>query len=205
MDERRRPLHSVERTAGRRIGLLGGSFNPAHEGHLHISREALRRLGLDEVWWLVSPQNPLKPTAGMAPFAERVAGARRAARHPRIRVTDIEDRLGTVHTAETLRRLRRALPRARFVWLMGADNLAQIGRWQSWSSIFHGLPVAVFARPSYSLRATSAVAARRFRRYRRAEREGRRLADGRPPSWVFLRVRLHPASASALRSRSAKT
>jgi nicotinate-nucleotide adenylyltransferase len=139
----------------------------------------------------------------MAGFEERMAGARAAARHPRIRVSDIEARLGTVFTAETLRRLRSAYPRARFVWLMGADNLAQIGRWRDWSRIFHSLPIAVLARPTYSLRATQSVAARRFRRYRRAERAGRRLSGLGAPAWVFLHVRLHPASATALRSHPA--
>lgn len=187
----------------RRIGLLGGSFNPAHDGHRHISLEALKRLALDEVWWLVSPQNPLKPKAGMADLGDRLAGATAAKRHRRIRVTDLESRLGTVYTADTLGRLRRLFPRVRFVWLMGADNLGQLGRWRAWSRIFHTLPIAVFARPTYCLRATNAVAARRFHRHRWAERSGRILADSRPPGWVFLHGRLHPGSATALRSKPA--
>ena len=123
---------------GARIGLFGGSFNPAHEGHLQISEEALRRLGLDRVWWLVSPQNPLKPVCGMAPLAERMESARRlAAGNRRILVTDLETRLGTTYTADTLRALIRLMPRVRFVWLMGADNLIQVHQWQDWPQIFN--------------------------------------------------------------------
>src|SRR5262249_36585895 len=114
------------------IGLLGGSFNPAHAGHRHISEMALKRLGLDEVWWLVSPQNPRRRGGGMAPFAERRAGGRAAPPHPRIHVTGLEADLGTTYTAETLRRLTRRFPRDRFIWLMGADNLAQIHQWKDW-------------------------------------------------------------------------
>ena len=136
----------------RRIGLLGGSFNPAHRGHLHLSLTALQRLDLDEVWWLVSPQNPLKPVAGMAPFAARLDQARQvAAGHKRIRVTDLENRLGGSHyTADTLKALRRRFPRLRFVWLMGGDNLVQIRHWERWAEIFRTVPIAVFDRPSYS-------------------------------------------------------
>ncbi len=129
----------------RRVGLLGGSFNPAHDGHLHVSREALKRLRLDEIWWLVSPQNPLKPVAGMASLADRLVGARNVAgMGAHIRVTDLEARLGTRYTADTLAALRRRFPRTRFVWLMGADNLRQISRWDRWERIFALAPIAVF-------------------------------------------------------------
>lgn len=185
----------------RRVGLLGGSFNPAHGGHLHISREALKRLALDEVWWLVSPQNPLKPRAGMAPLAERLETARAVARDRRIKVTDIERRLGTVYTADTLAALTRRFPRLRFVWLMGADNLLQISRWERWENIFRLVPIAVFARPSYSLRSLSGPAARRYARWRLRLRDARRLAETDPPAWVFLPVRLDPRSATDIRSR----
>src|SRR5690606_10326285 len=157
--------------AGLRVGLLGGSFNPAHAGHRHISLEALRRLKLDEIWWLVTPQNPLKPVCGTAPLDRRVAAARRVADHPRIRVTDIERRLGTRYTADTLAALTARFPRTRFVWLMGADNLAQIHRWRHWTRIFHTVPIAVLDRPTYSLKASGGVAARRFARYRVSPRE----------------------------------
>jgi nicotinate-nucleotide adenylyltransferase len=185
----------------RRVGLLGGSFNPAHGGHLHISREALKRLDLDEVWWLVSPQNPLKPRVGMAGLAERMAAARAVARHPRLKVTDLESRLGTTYTADTLAALTRRFPRLRFVWLMGADNLLQISRWERWQNIFRLVPIAVFARPSYSLRSLSGQAARRYARRRLPLRDARRLADTDPPAWVFLPVRLDARSATDIRSR----
>jgi len=185
----------------RAIGLLGGSFNPAHAGHRHISAIALKRLGLGEVWWLVSPQNPLKPLAGMAPFAERLAGARATACHPRIRVTGIEADLNTSYTAETLRRLARRFPRHRFVWLMGADNLAQIHQWKDWQQIFNSVAVAVLARPSYCLRALAGLAAHRFARNRVPESAGGALRRRRPPAWVFLVGPLNPLSATAIRAR----
>ncbi|MGE0652760.1 MAG: nicotinate-nucleotide adenylyltransferase [Alphaproteobacteria bacterium] len=188
------------RRAGRRIGLLGGSFNPAHGAHRQISLAALGRLGLDEVWWLVSPQNPLKPEAGMAPFATRLAGARAVARHPRIKATGIEARLGTRYTADTILALGRRFPSLNFVWLMGADNLIQIDQWQDWQRIFNAVPVAVFARPTYCFRALAAKAARRFARARLPESQGRSLAKHPPPAWVFVHGRLNPLSASAIRA-----
>jgi len=188
---------------GLRIGLMGGSFNPAHGGHLNLSLAALKRLSLDRVWWLVSPQNPLKPDDGMAPFADRLASAEALARHPRIDVSDIEARLGTRYTADTLAALVARYPAHDFVWLMGADNLIQIPAWDRWSRIFHTVPVAVFARPSYSLRALAGPAARRFRRHRLPEGKAGQLAGLRPPAWVFCHMRLDPTSASALRARGA--
>ena len=188
--------------AGRRIGLLGGSFNPAHGGHLHISREALKRLDLDEVWWLVSPQNPLKPVAGMAPFAERLEQATDIARADRrIRVSDIESKLGTIYTADTLKALRRRFPRARFVWLMGGDNLAQFPHWQRWPQIFRTVPVAVFARPPSSLKVLAGPAAQRFGQARLPENSARRLLLMSPPAWVFFHTRLDPRSATSIRAK----
>jgi len=196
-----------ERVSGmaQRIGILGGSFNPAHRGHLDISLKALRQLGLDQVWWLVSPQNPLKSADGMAPFAERLAAARRMARNPRIRVTDLEQGLGSRYTAESLKLLRRRFPETRFVWLMGADNLAQIAQWRDWQQIFHLVPIAVFARPSYCFKALAAKAARRFARYRLKEGAGRRLATSEPPAWLFVHGRLNPISATEIRRRRSGT
>lgn len=184
-----------------RVGLLGGSFNPAHSGHRHLSEAALKRLALDRVWWLVSPQNPLKPAGGMAPLAERIAAARAIARHPRIVVTDIEARLGTRYTADTLAALTMRFPRLRFVWLMGADNLIQIPQWKHWSRIFNTVPVAIFERPSYSLRALAGKAARRYGPFRLPESAAATLADQAPPAWVFCRMRLDPTSATAIRAR----
>ncbi|GBD40712.1 Nicotinate-nucleotide adenylyltransferase [bacterium HR39] len=184
-----------------RVGLLGGSFNPAHEGHLYVSREALRRLGLDRVWWIVSPQNPLKSPEELAPFEKRLMWARRvAAAEPRIVVSDIEVRLGTRYTVDTLRRLV-ADRRYRFVLIIGADNLAQFHRWRHWQRIFAMVPVAVFERAPYSYSALAGQAAHRFSGARVGEREARRLAELDPPRWVFVRLRPHPASATAIRER----
>lgn len=183
----------------RRIGLLGGSFNPAHAGHVHVSRLALARLGLDEVWWLVSPQNPLKPESGMAPLAERLATARALAGDRRIRATDIEARLGTRYTVDTIAALRRLCPGIRFVWLIGADNLLELPRWHRWADLFGRVPIAVFARRPYSLRALSGLAAQRFVRFRMREGAAAVLAGCKPPAWVFLHCRTHLASATAIR------
>lgn len=190
------------REAGR-VGLLGGSFNPAHAGHLHLSLVALKRLGLDAVWWMVSPQNPLKALDEMAPLEARMASARAAARHPRIHVTDIETDLGSRVTADTLERLKRRFPHIRFVWLMGADNMLQIPRWGRWAEVFRQVPVAVIARPSYSWNAMHGKAALRFRGARRGERSVKTLAARRPPAWLYIVTRQHPASATAIRARSA--
>lgn len=186
-----------------RVGLLGGSFNPAHDGHRHVSLAALRRLGLDQVWWLVSPQNPLKPAAGMAPQDVRIARAARVARHPRIRVSGIETTLGTRYTADTLAALRRMFPNIRFVWLMGADNLLQIPRWDRWRRIFLATPIAIFDRHPYSFRALGGRAAKRYADRRIPERQAGVLAEMQPPAWVFLHTRLHPASATVIRAREA--
>jgi nicotinate-nucleotide adenylyltransferase len=186
---------------GARIGLLGGSFNPAHEGHMHLTRLAFRHLDLDRVWWMVSPQNPLKPTAGMASLAERMKKARAVATHPHIQVTDIETRLGTRYTSDTLPAIKKRFPGGKFVWLMGADNLVQIDQWQNWTSIFMTLPVAIFARPSYSLRAENATAVRRFSRSRVDRTHAKRLAQMKPPAWVYLKTPLCPVSATEIRSR----
>lgn len=183
-----------------RVGLLGGSFNPAHEGHRHISLEALKRLDLDEIWWLVSPQNPLKPRRGMAPFAARLELARRVARHPRIKVSGIEARLGTNYTAHSLRALKRRFPGVRLVWLMGADNLIEIPRWEEWTEIFKTVPIAVFSRPTYSLRALNGKAAQRFWRSRLRLGAAKDLAESAPPAWIFLDGRTHPASATSIRA-----
>lgn len=181
--------------------MLGGSFNPAHGGHLHISRLALRHLDLDEVWWLVSPQNPLKKADGMAPFATRLASAEAAAKgERRVVVSDIEQRLGTTYTADTLARLRHRFPRTDFVWLMGGDNLAQIPHWQRWTEIFAHVPIAVFDRPATSRRALAGAAAQRYAQARIAPDRARRLASMAAPAWVFFPTRLDPRSATEIRA-----
>jgi nicotinate-nucleotide adenylyltransferase len=186
---------------GQRIGLMGGSFNPAHDGHRMIAELALKRLRLHRVWWLVSPQNPLKSSAGMAPLAARLAQAGRFARNPRIEVTALEADLGTTYTADTLRLLRKRFPSTRFVWLMGADNLLQMGAWRAWPSILRSVGVAVFDRPSYALKALSSQTARRFARFRIPERQGRVLARRRPPVWVFHHTLLNPVSSTHIRTQ----
>jgi nicotinate-nucleotide adenylyltransferase len=182
-----------------RIGLLGGSFNPAHAGHKHIADLALRHLRLDQVWLLVSPGNPLKPAAGMAPLPMRLATAQRFADGRRIVATDIERALGTRYTRDTLRALRRRFPRVSFVWLMGADNLVQLPRWRGWTDIARTTKIAVLPRPAYNGRAMSSLAARRLRRWRIPAAGASILADLSRPAWTFLHVRQNSLSASALR------
>ncbi|HWK43889.1 MAG TPA: nicotinate-nucleotide adenylyltransferase [Stellaceae bacterium] len=189
----------------RRIGLLGGSFNPAHAGHRHISLLALSHLDLDEIWWMVSPQNPLKSSDGMAPQQERIAGALAVAQHPRIKVTGIEAQLGSRYTADTLTILCQRFPRSRFVWLMGADNLLQISRWEKWRKIFQLAPIAIFARPPYSLMALKGRAARVFAPARLNLRASRRLALMEPPAWVFFPTKLDPLSATEIRSQQRRS
>jgi len=189
--------------AGLKIGVLGGSFNPAHAGHLHISKLALKRLGLDQVWWMVSPQNPLKSSNGMAPLAKRMASAEAlAAGNPRIAVTDIESRLNTRYTTDTLRALLARFPRTHFIWLMGADNLEQIPRWENWTSIFEMVPIAVFDRATYSYRALASKAAHRFRCCRVADRGAAGTVTRQPPAWVYFHTPLHPASSTELRAET---
>ncbi len=165
---------------------------------------ALKLLVLDEVWWMVTPRNPLKPSEGLAPFDERMAGAARLARHPGIRVTDVERRLGTACTADALERLRRCFPKTRFVWIMGADNLVQIPQWQKWTRIFNLVPIAVFDRAPYSFGAVAGRAAKAFFRFKRKRSDACHLADARAPAWMFFHTRLHPGSSTEIRSRRAR-
>lgn len=180
--------------------MLGGSFNPAHLGHRHIAEQMLRRLRLDQVWLMVSPGNPLKSADGMATFADRLASARAIADGRRIVATAIEAKLGTRYTIDTLRELRRRFPRARFVWLMGADNLAGLPRWRGWLQIARSMPIVVHPRPGYNFRALAGQAAHRLRSARRPGRQAPELAIEQPPAWIFLRAAQHPGSATALRA-----
>ena len=186
---------------GLRVGILGGSFNPTHDGHLHISILALKQLQLDEVWWMVSPQNPLKSTKDMAPFEERLENAEKFIRHPAIRVTDLESRLGTSYTVETLTALKLAFPRVRFVWLMGADNLAQMSRWRRWTRIFNLVPLAAFDRAPYSFDALAGKAAQALSRFKLRARNAPNLVERAPPAWIFFHTRLHSGSATLIRAR----
>lgn len=187
---------------GQVVGLFGGSFDPPHEGHAALSREALKRLGLDRLWWLVSPGNPLK-TRPPAPLPDRIAAARRLVADPRVTITGIEARLGTRATADTLAALMLRHPRVRFVWLMGADNLAGFHRWDRWRAILESVPVAVFARPGQQLPALNSPAARAFARARRAPPDARRIGRMAPPAWVWLDMPMHRISSSDLRRRTA--
>lgn len=185
----------------RRTGLLGGSFNPAHRGHRRVSLAAIDALALDELWWLVSPGNPLKAGArDMAPLAARLASARRTARATRIRATAIEGRLGTRYTVDTLRALRRRHPKRRFVWIMGADNLQQFHRWRDWRAIARGTVIAVVARPGYDGLTRAAPAMGWLRRFVRPAGQASRWTTWRPPALVLLRFRPDPTSSTRLRA-----
>ena len=183
-----------------RVGLLGGSFNPAHEGHRHVAERALAALGLDQVWLLVSPGNPLKPARGMAPFARRLASARRVADGRRVVATGIEARLGTRYTADTLALLRKRFPRARFVLLLGADNLEQLPRWRRWREIARQTPIAVVPRPGATRRALAGRAARVLGRHRRRPEALLLEAQGAHAPWCLIPASEHPASATAIRA-----
>ncbi|MGY9105254.1 MAG: nicotinate-nucleotide adenylyltransferase [Alphaproteobacteria bacterium] len=185
---------------GLRIGLLGGSFNPAHQGHLHISKSAIRTLGLDHVWWLVSPQNPLKPKSGMASLGERLNSARNVAQHPRIIVTDIETQLDTLYTIETLTVLLRRFPAVHFVWLMGSDNLVQFPYWRNWQDIFLMTPIAVISRPGSALNARCGTAAQKFAHARVPADEI--FATRLPPAWTIIEAQRDRTSATQIRSQS---
>lgn len=187
-------------TRGMVVGLLGGSFDPAHEGHVHITREALKRFGLDRVWWLVTPGNPLK-AQGPAPLEDRMARARAVMQHPCVVVTDIEARLGTRYTAETLGLLTAHYPGVRFVWLMGADNLAQFHRWENWQHIMGLVPVGVLARPLGGVAARLSPAARMFAGSRLAQSSAVTLGHHSAPAWCFVTLPMVDQSSSAIRAR----
>ena len=187
-------------TNGMRIGLLGGSFNPPHVAHRAISLFAIKRLKLDRVWWLVTPGNPLKDQDGLRDLNERTAAARRMANDPRIDVSCLESVIGTRYTVDTISYLRRRASGLRFVWIMGADNLAQFHHWQNWRRIASEVPIAVIDRPPQSFRALAAPAAQALRRYRLPENQAVRLADQRAPAWVFLTGMKLNLSSTGLRN-----
>lgn len=184
---------------GQRIGLFGGSFNPAHRGHEMVALYALKRLELDWVWWLVSPQNPLKDPSETGEYATRLAFTRGIARHPRFRVTDLEKQMGSRTTAQTLRGLSPLLKRADFVWIMGADSFANLHCWHDWLDIAGTLPLAVLARPGFSLRALGGPAATRFAEAQIPTHLAPKLAGMKPPAWCFLPMPLRPESSTAIR------
>ncbi|MEO0817443.1 MAG: nicotinate-nucleotide adenylyltransferase [Pseudomonadota bacterium] len=187
---------------GLRIGLFGGSFNPAHSGHYHVAETALRRLQLDCVWWLVAGGNPLKENHGV--FEARVASAKRVATHPAMRVTGIERDLGVRYTSDLLDRLLPRLKSAQLVWIMGADNLANFHRWGRWDEIAQRLPIAVVARPGASPKAGLSKFATRFALGRYSGRAARALALSPAPAWIYLNAPLEPVSSTALRRKAAR-
>ncbi len=184
---------------GQRIGLLGGSFNPPHRAHLLVSLTALKRLRLDAVWWLVTPGNPLKNNRALPPLERRIAACRALAKHPRIFITGVERELGTHYTVDTIAALKRRAPDLRFVWLMGADNLAQFHRWGGWRRIAGMIPIAVIDRPWSASRALSTRAPLALARFRLPERDAAALARNRPPAWTFIHGKRSPLSSTALR------
>ena len=190
---------------GMRVGLYGGSFNPAHEGHAHVAETARKRLGLDRVIWLVSPQNPLKSTHETASLTNRMTGARAMAKGRNMIVSDAETLIGTQYTLDTLERLKGRFPGVKFVWIMGADSLASFHKWRGWTQIMAGIPVAVVSRPWISLKSRSAPAARRFSAARIPYDRARGLPTRKAPAWVFLHGPLNFQSSTALRERMGKT
>lgn len=186
---------------GQRIGLFGGSFNPAHRGHYMVALYALKRLGLDWVWWMVSPQNPLKDPSETNDYALRMKQTREIARHPRFVVTDLEKQLQSRTTAETLRGLKPVLSRGNFVFIMGADSFASLNRWHDWLEITEALPLAVLARPGYSLRALGGPAASRFDQQQVPTEDAALLATATPPAWCFIPMPLRPESSTAIRMK----
>ena len=185
--------------AGMRVGLFGGSFDPAHPGHALVAETALRRLGLDRLVWLVSPGNPLKPNAP-AGLSRRMASARAVARGPRMLVSDAEARIGCRYTIDTVRALKARYPGVKFVWIMGADSLLGFHRWRGWTELMGEVPMAIVTRPGSAIRSRLAPAARRFARARLPSSRARRLADAAPPAWTFLRAPWSYASSTALRT-----
>ena len=186
------------------IGLLGGTFNPAHEGHREISLAALKRLGLDQVWWLVTPGNPLKDTSKLPSLNKRVAAAQEAASHPRIEVTGFAGKRGSAYTIDLLTELKRRFPAVNFVWLMGADNLAEFHRWRAWQRIFALMPIAVLDRPGFRLKARASQAAQRFTAFQVDESDSSGLASLVPPAWTMLSHRLSSLSSTELRAKKTK-
>jgi nicotinate-nucleotide adenylyltransferase len=199
----RRPVILPPHAPGMRIGLFGGTFDPPHAAHRAACLLALRRLGLDRVWWLVTPGNPLKDTHGLAPLAERLVAARALAHHPRIDVTDIEADLGTSYTHATISYLVRRCPGINFVWIMGADNLRSFHRWQRWRDIAQLVPIAVVDRLGPSLYSAASAAGQALAHARIAESAAKTLPGRRPPAWIYLHGLKSPLSSTALRARRA--
>ncbi len=199
-------LSNGKKFSGKAIGLLGGSFNPAHAGHLEISLYALKKLKLDQIWWLVSPQNPLKPEKGMEDFDKRIVAAKKCVgRRSKIVVSPLEAKMKTKYTVDTLRKLKRLYPKTFFVWLMGADNLKQISKWRNWEDIFNLVPIAVFRRPAHLDGAETCRAAKRFKKFRIPPSQAAKMAQTSSkdlPLWAFLDNKLNYSSSTKIRKRT---
>jgi nicotinate-nucleotide adenylyltransferase len=204
LNEARRPSRIFPglppHAAGQRIGLYGGSFNPPHAGHRQASLQALRRLGLDRIWWIVTPGNPLKSADGLPPLRQRMEQAAAVASHPRIVVTGMEAAFGTRYTADLVRTLKKRAPGVRFVWIMGSDNLAQLDRWEDWREIARSVPIAVVNRPGHLTSPLTSRAAHALRAYRMDERSASALAWASPPAWIYLTGPRTASSSTALRA-----
>ena len=200
MDPRKKTfslIRHANKWRGRRVGLYGGSFNPAHEGHIHVASEALKRLDLDAIWLMVSPGNPLKQKTGMAKRKRRKKSLRAlVGTRPKMVVTDIEKKLGTRYSADTIRALCSGMPKTEFIWLMGADNLHSFHYWQEWQTIARTLPIAVFDRPGYSVSGLNSKFARQFANFRVSPSE---LAKASAPAWTFVQMPRHSGSATSIR------
>jgi len=198
------PTHYLNMPAsgnGARIGLFGGSFNPPHEGHLNLCDLALKKLGLDQIWWIVTPGNPLKDHSNLKPLTERLAFCEAIIDHPKIKVTAFEATYKTRYTADTLRLVKRYRPCEKFIWLMGADNLASFHKWQDWREIVTMMPLAVIDRPGSTLSFRSAQAALFLAKYRVDEEDARLLASKKPPAWTFLHGPRNALSSTKLRAK----
>ncbi len=185
--------------AGTRVGLLGGSFNPAHQGHVYISDAALEHLALDQIWWLVSPQNPLKKVKDLDPLDERLKGAKKITKGKNIQVLDLEEPLGLTYTVDTLTHLKKIYPNIYFVWLMGADCFAELHKWKSWDEIMSRVPIAVFSRRGYSARALAGEAAGKYTKVRHQENNIKTLAVTDPPCWGYIEIEEQDISSTKLR------
>lgn len=184
------------------IGLIGGSFNPAHEGHIYLSEQAFKKIKLDEIWWLVSPQNPLKSNEDTAPFMQRFNYAQKLVHNPKIKVCDFEKKIGSQYTVDTLSALQKSYPELKFIWIMGADNLAQIVKWKNWRQIFRLVPIAVFDRNQYSCRVNFLKAVKVFKHKRVTGVKLFRLSNLKPPAWGFFKIKNNPLSSTQIRNHN---
>ena len=198
--ENARRLHLPASAPGMRIGLFGGSFNPPHQGHRLVSRQAIKRLGLDAIWWLVSPGNPLKDHSELKPLEERIDAARTLVDHPRVRITGFEAGYGFKYTYDTLAFLKKSLPNRKFVWIMGADNLVGFHKWERWREIANMMPMAIYVRPGDARQAPFSKAATALRAHRIEETDAHMLADMPAPSWVYLHGIMSNLSSTQLRA-----